>query len=196
MEHDARKHHACMRAVVDFLDREPERRRLDQLMRQAGASFAVVYGRRRIGKTRLLLEWVDAHGGVYTVADRSDVVVQRRYFAAALASRIPGIADAEWRDWGALLAAVARGALAEGWRGPLVIDELPYLVEQSPELPSVLQLHDQDRRHPGPGDRGVRHPRRVGLGTGRSIMAVWRAPLSCGRATCPTDRRRADRRRR
>jgi AAA+ ATPase superfamily predicted ATPase len=124
---------------MDFLDREPERRRLDQLLAQPAASFGVVYGRRRIGKTRLLLEWALAHDGVYTVADRSDPVVQRAFFASSLARRLPGLADARWPDWAALLSAVARGATAAGWRGPLVVDELPYLVEGSPELPSVLQ---------------------------------------------------------
>lgn len=135
---------------MDFLDRERERRRLDALLERTGSALAVVYGRRRIGKTRLLLEWVRAHGGVYTVADRTSPPVQRRTLAEALNQRLPGLADAEWRDWASLFAGIARASRALGWRGPLVLDELPYWVEQSPELPSVLQRWlDHDAREAG-----------------------------------------------
>ena len=85
-----------------FLNREHELERLDALVAR-GRGFAVVYGRRRIGKTRLLVEWVRRHGGVYTVADQSAAEVQRRYLAEAIAVRLPGFADVAYRDWRSLL---------------------------------------------------------------------------------------------
>lgn len=121
-----------------FLNREHELERLDALVAR-GRGFAVVYGRRRIGKTRLLVEWVRRHGGVYTVADQSAAEVQRRYLAEAIAVRLPGFADVAYRDWRSLLTRLARDAAAAGWRGPFVLDELPYLVVVSPELPAILQ---------------------------------------------------------
>lgn len=121
-----------------FLNREQELERLDALVAR-GRGFAVVYGRRRIGKTRLLVEWVRRHGGVYTVADQSAAEVQRRYLAEAIAARLPGFADVAYRDWRSLLTRLAREAAAAGWRGPFVLDELPYLVVVSPELPAILQ---------------------------------------------------------
>lgn len=42
-------------------------------------------------------------------------------------------------DWRSLLSRLAVDAKARAWHGPIVIDELPYLVLSSPELPSVLQ---------------------------------------------------------
>lgn len=123
---------------MHFLNRERESDRLDALIARGGG-FAVVSGRRRVGKTRLLVEWVRRHGGVYTVADQSAAHVQRRYFAEALAARLPGFADVDYRDWRSLFSRLSREAAALGWRGPLVLDELPYLVQASPDLPAILQ---------------------------------------------------------
>ncbi len=107
----------------------------------------MVYGRRRIGKTRLLLEWAARHDGLYTVADQSSAAIQRRYFAEAVSRRLPGFADVEYRDWATCLSRLAREARAAGWRGPVIFDELPYLVVPSPELPSALQRFlDHDAR--------------------------------------------------
>jgi uncharacterized protein len=52
---------------------------------------------------------------------------------------LPGFADVTYPDWERLLTRVAADARAANFHGPLVIDELPYLVSNSPELPSVLQ---------------------------------------------------------
>jgi hypothetical protein len=124
---------------VRFFDREDEMDRLDRLVARSGVGLAVLYGRRRVGKTRLLVEWCRKHRGVYTVSDQSSADVQRRYLAAAVAERLPGFADVEYGDWSALFARLAKEARSARWRGPIVLDELPYLIVSSPELPSVLQ---------------------------------------------------------
>jgi uncharacterized protein len=125
--------------IMKFIDRQDELERLDRLAAAEEGGLAVVYGRRRVGKTRLLLEWAKKHAGVYTVADQSVAELQRRYFAEAVAERLAGFAEVEYRDWRSLLNRAAREAQLAGWRGPLILDELPYLVLASPELPSVLQ---------------------------------------------------------
>jgi AAA+ ATPase superfamily predicted ATPase len=124
---------------MKFIDRWEEMERLGRLVERNAGALAVVYGRRRLGKTRLLLEWVGSNEGLYAVADLSSAEIQRRYFAEAVASRLPGFGDVEYRDWQVLLSRLASEAKRAGWRGPLVFDELPYLVLASPELPSVLQ---------------------------------------------------------
>ena len=125
--------------IMRFLDREPETRRLSRLMRSSEGGLAVVHGRRRIGKTRMLVEWCEAHGGVYFVADESSPEVQRAYFSEAVALRLPGFSAVRYPDWRSLFDRLAADAEGQGFRGPVVIDELPYLVAASPELPSVLQ---------------------------------------------------------
>lgn len=122
-----------------FLDRDRELAALDGAVRQRDGALVVVSGRRRVGKTRLLLEWVKNHGGLYYVADESTPVLQRRYFAEAVGRRLSGFADVEYRDWRTLLGRLATEARQLRFRGPIVLDELPYLVASSPELPSVLQ---------------------------------------------------------
>ncbi|MEM7350284.1 MAG: ATP-binding protein [Acidobacteriota bacterium] len=125
--------------IMRFINRQAEMARLDRLAAGDSGGLAVLYGRRRIGKTRLLLEWTRRHGGLYTVADQSAAEIQRRYFAAAVATRLPEFAEVEYPDWRSLLARLAREATSARWRGPIVFDELPYLVVASPELPSILQ---------------------------------------------------------
>ena len=117
---------------MDFLNRESEIERLDGLV-ERGRGFAVLSGRRRIGKTHLLVEWIRRHGGVYAVADQSAPDVQRRYLAEAIATRLEGFADVHYADWPSLLRRLSRDAAAARWPGPIVIDELPYLVVAPPE---------------------------------------------------------------
>lgn len=123
---------------MEFLDRHDEMRRLDGALRRPGA-FAVIWGRRRVGKSRLLIEWTRRHEGLYTVADPSAPPVQRRYLAAAVAERFPGFADVEYPDWRSLLARLAHEAERTGWQGPFVLDELPHLIAADPGIAGVLQ---------------------------------------------------------
>lgn len=124
---------------MEFLDRTGELRRLESLSARPSGGFAVVWGRRRVGKTRLLLEWVRRKGGVYFVADQSAAPLQRSALAEALGSHLPGFAEVVYPDWTSLLSRTAVEAARLKWRGPLVLDEFPYLVDAAPELPSVLQ---------------------------------------------------------
>lgn len=126
--------------VLDtFLNRTGELKRLDELVDRGGAGLAIVSGRRRIGKTRLLLEWVARRGGLYSVADASSPDIQRGYFAELLATRLPGFSDVAYPDWRSLLQRLARDARHLGWTGPLVLDELPYWLVAAPELATTLQ---------------------------------------------------------
>lgn len=124
---------------MKFLDRESELARLNAAVERQAAGLVAVWGRRRVGKTRLLTEWCLRNGGVYSVADQSAETVQRRYFAEAVSSRLAGFKDVEYPDWRVLLSRLSNDARAEKWRGPLVLDEFPYLVASSPAMPSVLQ---------------------------------------------------------
>lgn len=133
---------------MKFINRQEEMARLNRLMKSDESEMAVVWGRRRMGKTRLLLEWVDKHKGIYYTADESSATVQRKYFALALEQALPGFAAVEYPDWLTLFTRLAKEAIQIDWRGPLVIDELPYLISTSPEFPSILQRfidHDAKR---------------------------------------------------
>ena len=132
---------------MKFLDRQDELSRLLALSKRRDGGLAVVTGRRRVGKTRLLVEWVERSGGIYFVADQSSPEVQRHYLTAAVAAKLKGLDGVTFADWRSLLTGVAERAVEAKWTGPLVLDEIPYLVLQAPELPSVLQhFVDHDAR--------------------------------------------------
>ena len=123
---------------MEFLDRAGELRRLDNALRHSGA-FAVIWGRRRVGKSRLLLEWSRRRDGLYTVADQSAPAVQRRYLAAAVAERFGGFADVEYPDWRSFFTRLVDAAVRASWNGPFILDELPYLIAADRSLAAVLQ---------------------------------------------------------
>lgn len=133
-----------------FIDRHEELRRLGRLADRGGSGMVAVWGRRRVGKSRLLAEWAARSGGLYWVADESGAAIQRRYLALELEALVPGFSAVDYPDWAALFDRLSRDAAAAGWHGPLVLDEFPYLAVQAPELPSVLQKWiDREKRQGG-----------------------------------------------
>jgi AAA+ ATPase superfamily predicted ATPase len=132
---------------MDFVNRHTELRQLEGLISRKDSSLAVVWGRRRVGKSRLLAEWVGRHDGLYFMADESSAVLQRRYLATVLARRFAGFRNVLFADWASLFDHLSTQLAAHPWRGPLVIDELPYLALCAPEIGSVLQRFvDQQSR--------------------------------------------------
>ncbi len=135
---------------MKFVNRHEELKRLKELTKSRKAGVAVIWGRRRIGKTRLLLEWTNQNGGIYFVADESAPSIQRKFFSLALDQVLRGFAEVEYPDWNSLFLRLAQDARQKKWRGPIVIDELPYLISGSPELPSILQkLIDHEGKKAG-----------------------------------------------
>jgi len=135
---------------MQFINRHAEIRRLDAVGRRNTAALVVVWGRRRVGKSRLLTEWTERHDGLYWVADESAATIQRRYLAEELEAVLPDFARVDYPDWAAFFSRLSRDAASIGWHGPLVLDEFPYLVAQAPELPSVIQKWiDREKRQGG-----------------------------------------------
>ena len=114
-----------LNGIMNFLDREEELARLTALSKRRDGGLAVITGRRRVGKTRLLVEWVERTGGVYFVADQSSAEVQRRYLVAALAAKLRGLEGVTFADWRTLLAGVAERAIESRWTGPTISPGVP-----------------------------------------------------------------------
>ncbi len=122
--------------ILPFLNRDRERERLGRAIESSTGSFCCLYGRRRCGKSRLIREVIPKDTSVYYVGDRREAGLQRSALAAAISLVIPHFEDALYPDWDALL--------NRWWRDAppgsvLALDEFPYLVSASPELPSLLQ---------------------------------------------------------
>lgn len=119
-----------------FIDREAELGRLQSAFRAQAPTLVCVYGRRRVGKSRLVTEALASVPSVYYLADERDDSLQRRALAREIGRLIPDFARVEYPDWDALFDRWAASAPAGA---VLAIDELPYLVAAAPELPSILQ---------------------------------------------------------
>jgi len=124
---------------MKFIDRKEEMSRLERIVEGDQAALVIVWGRRRLGKSRLLTEWCHGRGGAYWVADESAAAIQRRYLSEEMDAVFPGFSSVVYPDWSALLARLSAEARQTGWHGPLVLDEFPYLAAAAPELPSILQ---------------------------------------------------------
>lgn len=113
-------------------------RRLDASLRTP-RSFVAIWGRRRVGKSRLLIEWAKRNSALYVVADQSSAPVQRRYLASAIGTRFVGFEDVEYPNWQTLFSRLDQESARIDWRGPLIFDEFPYLVAAEPEILAIFQ---------------------------------------------------------
>ncbi|MBI5486007.1 MAG: ATP-binding protein [Deltaproteobacteria bacterium] len=128
---------------LPFLDRENERRRLRRFLAGAAGRLAVVFGRRRCGKSTLL-QRVRTEADLYFLADQRDALLQIQAAAAEADRLLPGLAAGRYATWDALLEALHARVPA---RLNVILDEFPYLVAGAPALPSMIQGY-LDR--PGP----------------------------------------------
>ena len=88
------------------------------------------------------------HRHAYYLADLSDAAIQRHALSVEAGRVVPGFAAASYGDWAAVLDTWRMRAPADAW---LVLDEMPYLVQVSPALPSIIQ-----RIIDTPGERPLR----------------------------------------
>jgi AAA+ ATPase superfamily predicted ATPase len=131
--------------MARFVDRERELESLNRLVERPGSQFVIAYGRRRVGKTTLLLHWARATGlpYVYWVASRNTAPNLQRSLAEALWHHQHSQETAtteylpEARSWRELFRYAVR--IAEGQRFILILDELPYAIESDSALPSEMQ---------------------------------------------------------
>lgn len=138
--------------MVEFQGRADDLALLDRqlrLVRDAGATTlgqaVIVTGRRRVGKSRLVQEFCDRSGVPYVVfqASRSrNPAAERADFIAALAqSALPGadlVAGVMGTDWNQALRTAAV-AVPDQSPSIIVLDEVPWLVEQDREFEGALQ---------------------------------------------------------
>ena len=122
---------------LPFLDRADEVERLRRALRGKDCRLAVLYGRRRCGKSTLLQQVVTP-GDVYFLADQRDARLQIQAFAAAVDAVIPDFSAARYDSWDAVLTSLRSRAPG---KLNVVLDEFPYLVQSAPELPSILQRY-------------------------------------------------------
>jgi uncharacterized protein len=124
---------------VAFVGRAAELTLLEEAWRRREAAFIPIYGRRRVGKSELILHFLRGKQAIYHVGKVAPAGLQLREFLEESARALgePLLAQLAATDWRTALEAVVgrakRGKLA------LVLDEFQWTTDASPELPSVLQ---------------------------------------------------------
>lgn len=128
-----------------FIGRQEELKVFDRLWQSEHAELIILYGRRRVGKTRLLTHWINQHQrerpGMYWMAEPTSAVDQLRSFSQALANYAdpeePAPLDFTYANWEQAFRQVS--LLAKEQRMALFIDEITYLIDINPDIVGVLQ---------------------------------------------------------
>lgn len=123
---------------MKFIGRHSELDRLEQEYRN-NSSFVVIYGRRRVGKTTLIKEFIKGKNAFYYLASKEVDSLCRKRFSEVIARTTgnPMIGRVQYNDWETLFQLIADYQPEE--KKVIVIDEFPYLVKTNSAFPSVLQ---------------------------------------------------------
>lgn len=123
---------------MKFIGRKEELGKLEAEYQRDG-SFVVVYGRRRVGKTTLIKEFIKNKTAFYYLATEELEVQSMKRLAGVIgrATNNSLLNKAVFNDWLDLFQLVADYKPNE--KKVLVIDEFPYLVKTNPAFPSILQ---------------------------------------------------------
>lgn len=120
---------------MEFVDRKYELSRLKKVINYGTSTLTIIYGRRRTGKSRLIKEALRAND-IYFMADQSETIRQIELFSKQLSLHINGFDKVVYPNWEVLFEnlnyRIKKGTI-------ICIDEFPYLVKNSQELPSILQ---------------------------------------------------------
>jgi AAA+ ATPase superfamily predicted ATPase len=132
-----------------FIGRAAELAALERQYRRDRPVLLPVYGRRRVGKSEMLVHFCAGKRALYFAATQGTAAQQLRSFLRTAAEALGRglLAEVAVSDWEQALRLVM-AEVPPGKRLVLVLDEFQWLCESAPELPSVLQkLWDHDWQH-------------------------------------------------
>jgi uncharacterized protein len=135
---------------MEFVGRERELQTLEGFFQSPEAGLLILYGRRRIGKTRLLTQFLEQHPDTptfYWVATSHNEAYQLRDFSQAilrhpgLPGRLGGPPTEDWSfpNWEDALQYLAGIVAASPQPHLVILDEFTYLLRNEPAISSVFQ---------------------------------------------------------
>lgn len=127
--------------MVSFVNRRSELAELERWWRRDRPRPALVWGRRRVGKTALLQRFAEERRSVFHLGsgrtEAGELEQLSRKVAAALPAPLRDLATSPFRSWEEAFEHLAEQARDEPLL--LVLDEFPEMMTKSPELPGVLR---------------------------------------------------------
>ncbi|MCF0222631.1 MAG: ATP-binding protein [Fibrobacter sp.] len=121
-----------------FCARQKEMDTLDALYASQKFEFAVIYGRRRVGKTTLINHFCKNKNAIFFTGVETSSGDNLDFFSKSIFENTK-TPSATFNSFDALLEYFDTAAQKE--RLVLVIDEYPYLAKSEPSFPSLLQKH-------------------------------------------------------
>lgn len=125
---------------MDFIGRSEELAALEALYQRDRFEMAVIYGRRRVGKTWLIDRFIQSKQALrFTALQRSDTINRHR-FTQAIADFFGYDTLPDFPDWTSAFSFIVKQTTTNERRFVLVFDEFPYAALMAPTLPSELQV--------------------------------------------------------
>ena len=124
-----------------FIGREFELSELEKQYNMSGFRFVVIYGRRRVGKTALINEFIRDKDNIFSISIEQNDPLALRDFSEKILSRFPLASSFldSFSSWDSAFSYIAEQVGSQ--RIVLAIDEYPYLASGNPSISSILQKH-------------------------------------------------------
>lgn len=125
--------------MEQFIDREQELETLQSEYERDGASLVILYGRRRVGKTTLISEFIAGKKALFFLASEESEAQNRTEFKSRAAEFIGSdlLRNASVSNWDSIFKAIV-GTTFES-KPIIVIDEFQYIGKSNPAFPSIFQ---------------------------------------------------------
>ena len=123
-----------------FIDRTPELSTLKSEYDKKGAGLIVIYGRRRVGKTTLIREFLKNKPHIYFLADKQieTELIGRLRNSISEYLKDPNLAEIEFKTWDSLFDYWIRHADFSN-KVVFIIDEFQYLASVNNAFPTIFQ---------------------------------------------------------
>lgn len=122
-----------------FVDREQELNTLQREYERNGSSLVVLYGRRRVGKTTLISEFIKDKKALFFLASEESESQNRLAFQEKTAEFLGSdlLRNVEVKSWDVLFKAIMDTPFDA--KPVIVLDEFQYLGKANPAFPSIFQ---------------------------------------------------------
>ena len=123
-----------------FIDRKSELSAIKSEYAKKGSGFVVIFGRRRVGKTTLIKEFLEKKPCIYFLADKQleTELVERLRNSIAVHLKDPSLMEIEFKSWDAVFDYWIKHADFSK-KIIFVIDEFQYLAKVNNAFPSIFQ---------------------------------------------------------
>ncbi|MFH1175259.1 MAG: ATP-binding protein, partial [bacterium] len=122
---------------MKFYNRQKELKALNGWWSEKKSNLIIVYGKRRVGKTALCLEFIKNKSSVYFLSERLDIKLQLKKLSCQIGEFFNDDYTAKYGidGWEQLFKYIAQ----KNKKFVLVIDEFPYLADAEPGISSIFQ---------------------------------------------------------